>query len=67
MSENTAPPNKPLTQAERQRSIEDAAHSLAMEDLTATPATRADAAEYVRGAIDGDELIARVIAKYRVG
>jgi hypothetical protein len=53
--------------AARERAVEDAVHSATMEGLTVTPATRADADEYAAGAIDVDELIARVDARHRVG
>jgi hypothetical protein len=63
----TTTSNKPGTQAARERAVEDAIHSASMEGLTVTPATRADADEYAAGAIDVDELIARVDARHRVG
>lgn len=52
--------------ATRERAVEDAVHSAAMEGLAVTPATRADADEYTVGTIDVDELIGRVDARHRV-
>lgn len=44
--------------------VAEAIHSGEMEGLTVTPETRADAQEYVAGAIDSDELVARALARY---
>lgn len=57
---------KTTTTDERERVVAEAVHSAAMEGLTVTPATRADADEYARGSIDVDELLARVDARHRV-
>ena len=49
----------PLTNTEREkraRAVSEAEHSGAMEGLEVSPGSRADAAEYVEGAIDIDEL-----------
>ncbi len=64
---STTTTGKTAVHAARERAVEDAVHSASMEGLTVTPATRADADEYVAGAIDVDELIARVDARHRVG
>lgn len=64
---STTTTSKTAGHAARERAVEDAVHSAAMEGLTVTPATRVDADEYVSGAIDVDELIARVDARHRVG
>ena len=48
----------------RERIVEEAMHSGEMEGLHVDPATRADAAEYVAGRIDSDELVARARARY---
>lgn len=47
--------------------VEDAVRSASVEGLTVTLATRADSADCVAGAIDVDELIARVDGRHRVG
>ncbi len=52
------------TQAEREWRVAEAIHSGEMEGLDVTPAGRADAAEYVAGRIDSDELVARARARY---
>jgi hypothetical protein len=49
---------------ERRRRVEMAVHSGQMEGLEITPATRADAEQYVDGAIDSTELVQRVRARY---
>lgn len=54
-------------QAERGRRVGEAIHSGEMEGLHVTPATRADADEYVAGRIDSDELVARARARYGLG
>ena len=56
-----------VTAAEREarlRAVEDAAHSSEMEGLRATPEYQADAAAYVAGAFDVDELVRRTRARY---
>lgn len=52
------------TEAERERRVAEAVHSGEMEGLRVTPATRADAQEYIAGRIDSDELVARARARY---
>ena len=52
--------------AERARRIDQAIHSNEMEGLGVTPATRADAQEYVEGRISSRELRARVRARYGI-
>ena len=64
---STTTTSKTAAHAARERAVEDAVHSAAMEGLTVTPATRADADEYTAGAIDVNELIARVDARHRIG
>jgi hypothetical protein len=56
-----------ITQAERERRVAEAIHSGEMEGLDVTPAGREDAAEYVAGRIDSDELVARARARYGLG
>ncbi|MFZ2964437.1 MAG: hypothetical protein WA006_07125 [Rhodoglobus sp.] len=51
----------------RKRVVEEALHSGEMEGLHVDPATQADAAEYVAGRIDSDELVARARARYGLG
>lgn len=51
---------------ERRRRVEIAVHSGEMEGLGVTPATRADAEEYVDGRLTVQELRARVRARYGV-
>lgn len=50
--------------AARERAVEDAIHSGEMEGLSVSAEFEAEAAQYVSGAIDVDELIARVQARY---
>ena len=50
----------------RKSAVDHAVRSMAIEGLQVPPATAADAAEYVVGAIDLDELIARVRARHTV-
>jgi hypothetical protein len=58
----------PLTAAAlREQRVAAAIHNGAMEGAEVTPATRADAAEYVAGRIDADELVARTRARYGLG
>ena len=52
------------TTAERERRVAEAIHSVEMEGLPVTAAGRQDAAEYVAGRIDSDELVARARARY---
>ena len=49
---------------ERGRRVADALHSGAMEGLSVTPATQADARDYATGRIDADELVARTRARH---
>lgn len=49
---------------ERARRVAEAIHSGAMEGLSVTPVTRADAEHYIAGRIDSDELVARTRARY---
>ena len=51
----------------RERVVQEAVHSGEMEGQGVTSATRADAAEYVAGRIDSDELVARARARYGLG
>lgn len=55
--------------AERARRIalEQAEHSGEMEGLHVDPATQADAAEYVAGRIDSEDLVARTRSRYGLG
>jgi len=55
-----------LTAGERAASVAEATHSAELEGLTVSPASLADAQEYVRGNIDVDELGRRVRARYGV-
>ena len=55
-----------LTARERAASVAEATHSAGLEGLTVSPASLADAQEYVRGDIDVDELGRRVRARYGV-
>ena len=55
-----------LTAGERAASVAEATHSAELEGLTVSPPSLADAQEYVRGAIDVDELGRRVRARYGV-
>jgi hypothetical protein len=50
----------------RVRTLADAEHSSAMEGLEPTPEFRADAAAYVEGEIDVDELGRRTRARYGI-
>ncbi|MES8843828.1 hypothetical protein U6N13_12045 [Cutibacterium acnes] len=52
------------TAAERELRVAEAIHSGEMEGLPVTAAGRQDAAEYVAGRIDSDELVARAHARY---
>lgn len=52
------------TAAERELRVADAIHSGEMEGMHVDAATRADAAEYIAGNIDSDELVARARARY---
>lgn len=52
------------TRAERERRVAEAIHSGEMEGLRVTPATQADAADYIAGQITSDELVARIRARY---
>ncbi|MFT3875131.1 MAG: hypothetical protein QM708_01685 [Propioniciclava sp.] len=52
------------TRAEREGRVAEAIHSGEMDGVHVTPATRADAEEYVEGRIDSDELVARIRARY---
>jgi hypothetical protein len=57
----------PLREAERTvraQRVAAALHNGAMEGAEVTPATRADAADYVAGRIDADELVARTRLRY---
>jgi hypothetical protein len=58
------PPTHGAGRAERARRIEDAIHSGQMEGRNVTPATRADAQEYVEGKISARQLRGRVRARY---
>ena len=49
---------------QRARAVAEAGHSLEMEGLTVTEASKADGAEYVAGRIDSTELVARARARY---
>ncbi|SDZ49274.1 antitoxin VbhA family protein [Herbiconiux ginsengi] len=51
----------------RERVVADAAHSSAMEGLTASPEYRADAAAFVAGEYDADELVTRTRVRYGLG
>jgi hypothetical protein len=55
-----------LTAGERAAAVAEATHSAELEGLTVSPASLADAQEYVRGNIDVDELGRRVRARYGV-
>jgi antitoxin VbhA-like protein len=60
----------PLAEAERAvraQRVAAAIHNGAMEGAVVTPATRADAADYVAGRIDADELVARTRTRYGLG
>lgn len=48
----------------RARVVAEAAHSSEMEDLVSSPDFRADAAAYVEGTFDADELLRRTRARY---
>ena len=48
----------------RDRVVSEAAHSSAMEGLASSPEYRADAAAYVDGTIDIDELGRRTLGRY---
>lgn len=52
------------TRAERARVVAEAIHSGEMEGMHADADTQADAAEYIDGRIDSDELVARTRARY---
>jgi hypothetical protein len=56
----------PAVVTERARRVTEAVHSAEMEGLKVSAATFAIAQEYVRGAIDSDELVARVRARHRL-
>jgi len=62
-SKRSASPT-PSSEAQRWFALEQAEHSGEMEGLHVDPATRADAAEWVAGRIDVDELVARGRARY---
>ncbi|WP_034285485.1 antitoxin VbhA family protein [Schaalia suimastitidis] len=49
---------------ERKLRVAEAIHSGEMEGLSVTPVGRKDAAEYIAGRIDSDELVARARARY---
>ncbi|WP_043641721.1 antitoxin VbhA family protein [Nocardioides alkalitolerans] len=49
---------------ERERRVAEAIHSGEMEGLTVSARGRDDAAEYVAGRIDSDELVARARSRY---
>ena len=51
---------------ERAASVAEATHSAELEGLTVSPASLADAQEYVRGNIDVDELGRRVRTRHGV-
>ena len=53
-------------QAERERRVAEALHSIQMEGLHVSAAGRADAQEYIDGTIDSDQLVARARARYRL-
>ena len=53
-----------IAEAERARRVAEAIHSGEMEGMRVGPETRADAAEYVEGRIDSDELVVRTRARY---
>jgi hypothetical protein len=53
--------------ARRERAVADAAHSSAMEGLESGPEYRADAAEFIAGDIDIDELGRRTRARWGLG
>jgi DNA-binding response OmpR family regulator len=55
------------TQVEREQRVAEAIHSGEMEGLDVTSAGRADAQEYIVGAFDSDELVARARARYGLG
>ena len=55
-----------LTAGERAASVAEATQSAELAGLTVSPASLADAQEYVRGDIDVDELGRRVRARYGV-
>ena len=55
-----------LTAGERAASVAEATQSAELEGQTVSPASLADAQEYVRGANDVDELGRRVRARYGV-
>ena len=55
---------RPTTRTERQRRVSLALHNGAMEGVDVTPATRADAEEYIAGAITSDELVTRARARH---
>lgn len=52
------------TRSERQRRVDDAVHSAEMEGLHVTGAWRREAADYIAGRIDSDELVERTRARY---
>lgn len=52
------------TEAERERRVAEAIHSGEMEGLKVSAAGRLDAAEYVAGRIDSNELVARSRERY---
>lgn len=58
------PPEIGATEAERERRVAEAIHSVEMEGLHVSPAGRADAQEYIAGTIDSDQLVARARARY---
>jgi hypothetical protein len=60
----TAITSAPPVVTERARRVAEAVHSAEMEGLKVSAETLAVAQEYVRGAIDSDELVARVRARH---
>ncbi|MFT3799197.1 antitoxin VbhA family protein [Microbacterium sp.] len=50
--------------AEREKAVEQATHSLAMEGLTPSEESQQDDADYIAGKIDSAELVARARARY---
>ena len=55
-----------LTAGDRAAFVAEATHSAELEGLTVSPASLADAQEYLRGDIDVDVLVRRVRARYGV-
>ncbi|MFJ9523012.1 type II toxin-antitoxin system Phd/YefM family antitoxin [Kitasatospora sp. NPDC101801] len=56
-----------LTGARRRAGAASATGSVRAEGLQPSAASDADTDEYVRGSIDADELVARAVARHRVG